>query len=91
MAFVTGEDLTGEISITIFPNTYRNLADWLTKEQVIVVRGKVEKQREIQIVADQVQLASEVQLPSQSVTKPAEKNQPLAGLSGWMRSMIIKR
>jgi len=70
MAFATVEDLTGEISVTIFPNLYRTIADWFEKEQVVVVRGKVEKQRDVQIVADQIQLASTIKV-DETPTQPA--------------------
>lgn len=52
MAFLTGSDLTGEVSITVFPNLYRRVATWLAKEQVILVSGKTETNRgSIQVVA----------------------------------------
>jgi len=34
MAFATVEDLTGEISVTIFPNLYRTIADWFYRTPV---------------------------------------------------------
>lgn len=60
MAFVTGSDETADVSVTIFPNQFRQVSSWLKTDQVIVVRGKVEQQRELQIVANQVTLASEL-------------------------------
>lgn len=61
MAFLTASDLTGEISITVFPNTYRQIATWLAKEQVILVTGKTEANRGgLQVVADSVIQASTV-------------------------------
>lgn len=73
MAFLTASDLTGEISITVFPNTYRRIATWLAKEQVIVVTGKVETNRgSLQVVADSVTQATDVKplkQPEQSRTK----------------------
>ncbi|SPC38569.1 DNA polymerase III subunit alpha [Latilactobacillus fuchuensis] len=61
MAFVTGQDATGEISITIFANLYQQVASWLATEQVLLVTGKIEERRELQIVANQIQLADDVQ------------------------------
>lgn len=72
MAFLTASDLTGEISITVFPNTYRRIATWLAKEQVVVVTGKVETNRgSLQVVANSVTQAAEVKplKPEQSTTK----------------------
>ncbi|MFC6253423.1 DNA polymerase III subunit alpha [Secundilactobacillus hailunensis] len=69
MAFLTASDLTGEISITVFPNTYRQIAPWLAKEQVILVTGKTETNRgSIQVVADSVVQAASIK-PAQSSAK----------------------
>ncbi|MGX6428335.1 DNA polymerase III subunit alpha [Levilactobacillus yonginensis] len=61
MAFLTASDETADVSITVFPNQYRQASEWLKTDQVIVVRGKVEQQRGLQIVADQVTLAETMQ------------------------------
>lgn len=61
MAFVTGQDATGEISMTLFANLYRQVASWLKTEQVVVVTGKTEQRRDLQVVANQLQLAEQVQ------------------------------
>ncbi|ARQ94035.1 DNA polymerase III subunit alpha [Levilactobacillus brevis] len=60
MVFVTGSDETADVSVTIFPNQFRQISEWLATDQVIVVRGKVEQQRGLQIVADQVSLADQI-------------------------------
>jgi len=65
MAFVTGSDETADVSVTIFPNQFRQVSTWLKTDQVIVVRGKVEQQRGLQIVADQVTLAEEMAVRDQ--------------------------
>ncbi|MCH4123295.1 MAG: DNA polymerase III subunit alpha [Levilactobacillus sp.] len=72
MAFVTGSDETADVSVTIFPNQFRQASTWLKTDQVIVVRGKVEQQRGLQIVANQVTLAQEIPVhAAQSPTLPA--------------------
>ncbi|MFC6260296.1 DNA polymerase III subunit alpha [Levilactobacillus fujinensis] len=68
MAFVTGSDETAEISLTIFPNQYRQASAWLATDQVIVAQGKVEQQRGLQIVVDRVTLATQMQ-PSASASQ----------------------
>ena len=68
MAFLTGSDETADVSITIFPNQYRRASEWLKTDQVIVVRGKVEQQRGLQIVADQLDLAEKLQPATASAT-----------------------
>lgn len=57
MAFLTVSDESGEVRVTVFPNTYRRAAEWLATDQVIVIRGKVERERGLQVVADQVEMA----------------------------------
>ncbi|WP_367294925.1 DNA polymerase III subunit alpha [Levilactobacillus yonginensis] len=61
MAFLTASDETADVSITVFPNQYRQASEWLKTDQVIVVKGKVEQQRGLQIVADQISLAETMQ------------------------------
>lgn len=77
MAFVTGSDETADVSITIFPNQYRTASEWLKTDQVIVVRGKVEQQRGLQIVADRLDLAESLQ--------PAGEQQAKQGTRWFIR------
>ncbi|WP_204121627.1 MULTISPECIES: DNA polymerase III subunit alpha [Levilactobacillus] len=76
MAFVTGSDETADVSVTIFPNQFRQVSTWLKTDQVIVVRGKVEQQRGLQIVADQVTLAEEMPVREQSASQSSSSPQP---------------
>lgn len=45
MAFLTGNDQSGEISLTVFPQTYRRLRNELELEKVYLVQGKVERSK----------------------------------------------
>ncbi len=66
MAFVTGSDLTGEISLTVFPNLYRRVSTWLEKEQVVFVSGKTETNRGgLQVVANNMTAADQLQPSAQ--------------------------
>lgn len=79
MAFLTANDLTGELSITVFPNTYRQILTWLQPEQVIVVSGKTEMNRgSVQVVAQSIQQAQRL---SQSTPSP-HSDQP-ANQAKW--------
>ncbi len=61
MAFVTGEDQTGTVEVTIFPNVFRKIAAELALNQVYLVVGKTESEtRSIQIIANQVSLAKKL-------------------------------
>lgn len=42
MAFVTIEDLSGSVSVTLFPNQYDNYKDLLKKDEIIYVYGEVD-------------------------------------------------
>lgn len=68
MAFLTVSDETADLSITVFPNQYRRAAEWLKTGQVIVVQGKVERDRGLQLVANRLQLAPK---PTSPATLPA--------------------
>lgn len=47
MAFVKIEDLTGPISVTVFPSVFKECADQLVKDKVIIVRGKASHRERI--------------------------------------------
>lgn len=55
MAFVEGDDDTGDLSVTVFPKLFRQIGMQVEMEQVYVVTGKVERSRynqNIQLIAD---------------------------------------
>ncbi|MCV3322110.1 DNA polymerase III subunit alpha [Pediococcus ethanolidurans] len=64
MAFVTGSDLTGEIDITVFPNQYQTSARILEKGKVILIQGKVDERNGLQVIANRIQLAEQIKVPS---------------------------
>ena len=64
MAFVDGNDASGEVSITMFPTLYRQVRGTFGLNQVIYVEGKVEKSKfngELQVLAQRVELAEVVE------------------------------
>ena len=71
MAFVTGSDETGSVNITIFPRQYDRFNKLLEPNTILVVRGKTEERsgHGLQIVADQVDNAQEVQQRSIPVNR----------------------
>ncbi|USS91044.1 DNA polymerase III subunit alpha [Fructilactobacillus carniphilus] len=60
MAFVTASDQVGEVNLTLFPNLYRDVSEWLQPNRVILVTGDVEERRGLQVVANRLQLAANV-------------------------------
>ncbi|GAK30409.1 DNA polymerase III subunit alpha [Weissella oryzae SG25] len=74
MAFIDGMDLSGRLSITVFPNLYKQVAWLLKPNQTIMVQGKVEAQRDregIQVIANQITKAE--QLINQNKSQIVEK------------------
>ncbi|TLQ51309.1 DNA polymerase III subunit alpha [Lacticaseibacillus casei] len=55
MAFVDGQDATGNVSLTVFPNLYPTIED-LTTDMVVFVNGRVEKRNDdLQLVVNRIQ------------------------------------
>ncbi|MGX7262826.1 DNA polymerase III subunit alpha [Enterococcus crotali] len=64
MAFVEGDDLTGSLSLTLFPAVFRTLRQTVEKNQVYFVEGKIEKSnynQELQLLVNQIEKASEIE------------------------------
>ncbi|MGM0124626.1 DNA polymerase III subunit alpha [Enterococcus sp. AZ194] len=83
MAFIEGNDVSGEVSLTVFPKTYRMSRTFLKENLVILVSGKVEKStynQELQVLAETIQLADEADKAISKETcylrVTAEKDQP---------------
>lgn len=64
MAFATGSDLSGEIDLTIFPNTYQRIQAELKPEAIVLITGKVEQQRDLQVIVNTWQLAEQLPKPT---------------------------
>lgn len=75
MAFATGSDLSGEIDLTIFPNTYQRLQDQLQTESIVLISGKVEQQRGLQVIVDNWQLADQFPKPTGQLFLRLQPNQ----------------
>lgn len=69
MAFVSGSDQTGSIEVTVFPNPYKRISALLEKNKILLVDGKVETERRLQVIANQIQDAKTVVVKSNQ-TKP---------------------
>ncbi|MFC6295990.1 DNA polymerase III subunit alpha [Lactiplantibacillus daoliensis] len=64
MAFATGSDLSGEIDLTIFPTTYQRLQETLKPDSIVLISGKVEVKRGLQVIVNQWQLADSFPAPT---------------------------
>ena len=55
MAFIDGQDATGNVSLTIFPNLYPTIEN-LSEDMVVLVNGRVEKRNDdLQLVVNRIQ------------------------------------
>lgn len=64
MAFVEGDDVTGSLSLTLFPTVFRTLRQTVEKNQVYFVEGKIEKSnynQELQLLVNQIERASDIE------------------------------
>ncbi len=60
MAFLDGNDMVGEMSVTIFPTLFVKHQSWLHKDMVVLIRGKVERSNQIQVIANDIRPAENV-------------------------------
>jgi DNA polymerase-3 subunit alpha len=64
MAFVEGDDVTGEISLTLFPTVFRQLRQTIEKGQIYYVEGKVERSKynqELQVLVSRIEKAATIE------------------------------
>lgn len=64
MAFLEGNDPSGDLSVTIFPELYRQVRQIVALDTVLLIEGKVETSKfngELQLLARRIRLASEVE------------------------------
>lgn len=64
MAFIEGNDATGELSVTIFPKLYRHVRQTFAVGDVLYLEGKAEISKynqELQLIADTLLLARDAQ------------------------------
>lgn len=67
MAFVSGSDQTGSIDVTVFPKLYKQVGELLEDNQILLVTGKTEINRGLQIIANQIVEAKQAVAQNRSV------------------------
>lgn len=61
MAFINGTDIVGNISVTVFPSTFKKFANLLKRGIVLLVTGKTDfRNNEVQVIANQILPAANV-------------------------------
>lgn len=71
MAFVEADDMTGSLSLTVFPTIFRSLRNKIKKNHVYFVEGKVEKSnynQELQLLVDTIIQADELEKSIANIT-----------------------
>ena len=72
MAFVTLEDFSGSVDVTIFPNVFRQAMNIILPGDIVVVEGRVDRSNEtVQLLADKVIVADDY-APDFWLTIPAQ-------------------
>ncbi len=70
MGFVSLEDLQGSIELVVFSRIWQDVVQWLTPDKVVVVRGKVDRERgEPKILVDDI--TTEVRLVRSADSAPS--------------------
>lgn len=57
MAFITLEDFSGSLKVTIFPQVFNRCMNLIVPDEIVIIGGKVELSDEKQILADKVTAA----------------------------------
>ena len=57
MAFIKASDEFGQISITLFPNTYKTYQKTISKDNIIEVKGQIERRfDEYQLIVKELKI-----------------------------------
>jgi DNA polymerase-3 subunit alpha len=75
MGFVSLEDLQGSLELVIFSRTWNEVVDWLAPDKVVVVKGKVDRERgDPKILVDEI--TTEVRTVQSIESPPGGRERP---------------
>ncbi|MFD1466264.1 DNA polymerase III subunit alpha [Lapidilactobacillus mulanensis] len=82
MAFVSAEDLTDDIEVTVFPRTFQKAQSYLATGKVVLLRGKLDSRPgqggKQQFIANEIDLAAPDQKPATLFLQvAADRDQPV--------------
>lgn len=80
MGFVTLEDLQGSIELVVFSRIWKDVSEWLLPDMVVVVHGKIDRER-----GDPKVLVDEITTEVRLVTSADQATQPKVAESGRAR------
>lgn len=65
MAYLVLEDFGGQVEVLVFPRVYERCRDWLFKDQVLLVEGRVDREEEeVKVLADHLERLPKDEIPS---------------------------
>jgi DNA polymerase-3 subunit alpha len=65
MAYLVLEDFGGQVEVLVFPRVYERCRDWLFKDQVLLVEGRVDREEEgVKVLADHLERLPKDEMPS---------------------------
>jgi DNA polymerase-3 subunit alpha len=84
MGFVTLEDLQGSIELVVFNRVWREVASWLEPEQLIVVHGKVDRERgDPKVLVDRILRDLDEAEAASDLETEAQRRSPADNPSEW--------
>lgn len=64
MAYLLLEDFGGQVEVLVFPRVYERCRDWLFKDQIFLVEGRIDREEEeVKVLADHVEKVAKDELP----------------------------
>lgn len=99
MAFLEGNDSSGEISVTVFPKLYRRIRSEMATNKVYYIEGKVEESsfnQELQLLAEmilpvtklEVEIADRSHIFIKGVCSIAHKSSKLLQVRLWLHPTL---
>ena len=89
MAFVTVEDLSGPIDVTVFPAAYKECVNWLVTDKIVVIRGRANRRERMKADGDTSAVANDVGVICESIM-PLSNGQKGNGNGSSEKSINIR-
>lgn len=86
MGFVTLEDLQGTIELVVFSRTWKGVSEWLQPDMVVVVHGKIDRERgDPKVLVDEITTEVRLVTPAEGGRLPGSADREKAD-RGWPAS-----
>jgi DNA polymerase-3 subunit alpha len=74
MASAKIEDLTGSVSVTVFPSVYKECVDCLVRDKIVIVRGRVDYRNRQGESENEIVVKAETVVPIEKINTDAKKS-----------------